>query len=64
MVCAFSPVLHTLPVTELDVNKTDPPWQNVTGPEVEIVTVGIASTITVTEREFATHPLVPVTVTT
>ncbi len=37
--CVVAPLLHTLPVAELDVNTTDPPGQNVVGPPA--VTVGV-----------------------
>ena len=39
MACAVAPLLHTLPVAELEVKITFPPSQKVVGPFAEIVGV-------------------------
>jgi hypothetical protein len=53
---------HWLPVDELLANTTEPPVQNVTGPDAVIVgTAGTATTVIAAEEEF-TQPLLLVTV--
>jgi len=52
MLCVVAPVDHELPDTELDVNVTLPPAQNVVGPTAEIVGVaGKALTVTTVAAE-------------
>ncbi len=56
--CVVAPVDQVFPVTELDVNVTEPPVQNVVEDPAEIVGLaGIAFTATVAVVEFAAeHP--------
>jgi hypothetical protein len=39
ILCVVSPVDHTLPVAELEVKVTLPPWQKVVGPPAVMVGV-------------------------
>ncbi len=46
-----------------EVNATEPPWQNVVGPEGVIFTIGNGLTVTVVSADEAEHPLTSVIVT-
>jgi hypothetical protein len=64
MACVLAPLLHTLPVTELEVKTTFPPLQKVVAPLAEIVGVtGNAFTVTVVAFELDEQLFILVTVT-
>ena len=57
-------LLHKLPVAELDVSVTLPPWQKVVGPLALIVgTAGNGFTVTLVEAEVAEQLFAFLTVT-
>jgi hypothetical protein len=64
MACVVAPLLHTLPITELEVKTTLPPSQKVVAPFAVIVGVtGNGFTTTVVALEVTEQPFILVTVT-
>ena len=63
-VVALKPIagLHVYVVAPVAVNPTEPPEQNVVGPDGVIVTVGLVFTVIGTKAESEQEPLAPTTV--
>lgn len=57
MLCVVAPVLHVLPVAELEVSVTLPPEQKVVGPLAVTVGEGLGLTVTVTGDDVVLHVL-------
>jgi hypothetical protein len=58
-----APVLHKYDVPEVEVNRTESPWQKVVNPDELIVAVAGALTVTDVAADVAEHPLPFVTLT-